>query len=156
MDHVPFHLNACGDLTALRRALEDKGFTQQGLGGLLHPGNPGPPVEVGLDRAASLRRAVGPSPLCVLTRLFVLAQTVSGRRRPPGLGADRPGATGGHRPGPIGGGDAGDAAGVRAEVSLLPMDDLLLARDFRAAVTGVASPADYVPRRARPRSSWPT
>ena len=25
------------------------------------------------------------------------------------------------------------------------MDDLLLARDFRAAVTGVASPADYVP-----------
>ena len=77
MDQVPFHLDACGDLTWFRRALEDKGFTEEALGNLLHPGDSNRPAEVALDRAGAIRRAKGPSPLCVLARLFALAQTVS-------------------------------------------------------------------------------
>ena len=139
MDQQPFPLDDAFDLTLFRRALEEKGFTQPALADLLNPGDTNRPLEVALDRAVAIRRTSGPSPLCVLARLFVLAQSVpedTARQALAPVDLGQLAAIGLLRRG---------AQGIRSELSILPSDDLLLARDFRTAVTGVANRPDYVP-----------
>lgn len=139
MDNQPFCLDRCPDLTPLRRALEDKGYTRPALADLLNPGNSDRPLEAAIDVAAAMRRSLGSSPLQTLARLFVLAQAVpeqAAREALAPVDLEEMAAIG-----VIGRGEDG----VRAPMAILPFADLLLARDFWRTVTGVPSRPDHVP-----------
>jgi methylase of polypeptide subunit release factors len=139
MDDQPFRLDACGDLTPLRRALEGQGYTQPALAELLNPSDAKSPLEVALDLAAAIRRTAAPSPLNTLARLFVLAQAVpeeAARQALAPADVEQLAALGLLR-------RSGDA--VLATTAVLPFAGLLLARDFWPVVTGAPSPPNYVP-----------
>ena len=134
----PFRLERCGDLTLLRRALEEKGYTQQAVADLVDPSRPPNPLETVLDVAAVLRRTAGSSPLDTLIRLFVLARPVPEEAAQAALAPidlEHLAAIGLLKR---------DGQEVHAEAALLPFADLLLARDFWPAVTGKPRAADYV------------
>jgi len=134
----PFRLERCGDLTLLRRSLEEKGYTQQAVAELVDPGRPPNPLESLLDVAAVLRRTVGPLPLHTLVRLFVLARPVpdeAARAAFSPIDVEHLAAIGLLKR---------DGREVRAAAALLPFAGLLLARDFWPAVTGEPRAADYV------------
>lgn len=139
MHEQPFRLDACGDLSPLRRALEQKGYTRAALADLLNPGNADRPLEAALDAAVALRRTSGLSPLETLARLFVLARAVPEQAAREALApADLERMV-----------DVGlirrEGDGVRAATALLPFADLVLACDFWRMVTGVRSRPDHVP-----------
>ncbi len=139
MDENPFRLDDGGDLTLLRRTLEDKGYTRSALADLVSPGEGTRPLDTTLDVAAAIRRTAGSAPLHTLVRLFVLARAVpeeAVRDALTPVDTDTLVAVGLlHR----------GEAGFRAETALLPFADLILARDFWSAVTGTPNPANYVP-----------
>ena len=139
MDTQPFQLDACGDLTPLRRALADRGYTRSALAELLNPGNSDKPLEAGIDAAAAAHRTAGLSPLQTLARLFVLAQAVpepAAREALAPVTLEQMAAIGLVRR---------EGGEVRAECALLPFADLVIACDFWRTVTGVRSRPDHVP-----------
>jgi len=139
MDDQPFRLDACGDLTPLRRALEDKGYTQPALAELLNPSDAKSPLEVALDLAAAIRRTAASSPLNTLARLFVLAQAVPEE-------AARQALAPAHVEPLVTLGLLGRGGnGVLATTAVLPFAGVFLARDFWPVVTGVPSRPNYVP-----------
>jgi len=139
VDNQPFRLDRCPDLTPLRRALEDRGYTRPALADLLNPGNSDRPLEAAIDAAVAIRRTSGLSPLETLARLFVLAQPVpeqAAREALAPVDLEQMASVGLIR-------REGD--GVRAATALLPFADLVLACDFWRTVTGVPSRPDHVP-----------
>ncbi len=130
----PFRIGLCGDLGLLRRAFDAAGLSEEALGRTILADKSGKV----LDPAAALRRTDGQSPLHTLLRLFVLARHVpEAAARAVLAPADLDAlAAGGllHR----------EAEGIRAEASLMPEGDLLIARDFWPDFTGKPMRDDYV------------
>ena len=130
----PFTFDVPADLRALREAIRAGGLTDEGFSQALAVDA----TEKLMDLAAALRRTAAPSPLHTLLRLFVLGRRVTegevrAALRPLEIA---PFAALGllHR-------DGGD---VWAEASLIPHEDLLLARDFWPDFTELPMPPDYV------------
>jgi len=135
-DTGPFRLDRCGDLSPLRRALEDAGYTQSAVA-----------ATVGMDAASgklcepevALRRTAANSPYNTLIRLFLMCQPVSEDAVRAALAPMDP------KPLFEAGLLTRAAAGIKAQAALLPFEGLLLARDFWPEFIGEPCPGDYVP-----------
>ena len=130
----PFHLGRCGDLCLLRRAFEAAGLDEEAIAHTLLADRSGKV----LDIAAALRRTAEPTPIHTLLRLFVLARHVPEATARAALApADLDALA-------AGGLLRREAEGIRAEASLMPEGDLLIARDFWPDFTGRPMRGDYV------------
>ena len=130
----PFKFDGCGDLSRLRRALEDNGYTQSSLAKTTEIDDSNRPM----DPLAVLRRTAGGAPYDALVRLFALAQTVpeaAARAALAPVELEQVLALGLLRR---------CEGGVRAEAALFPLEDLLLVRDFWQELTGQPHPRDFV------------
>ncbi|MBM4037675.1 MAG: methyltransferase [Planctomycetes bacterium] len=130
----PFRLGLCGDLCLLRRAFEAAGLTEEALARTLLADRSGKV----LDPAAALRRTAEPTHVNTLLRLFVLACPVPEAAARAALAPADPDALA------TGGLLRREADGIRAEASLMPEGDLLIARDFWPDFTGRPMRGDYV------------
>ncbi|HUT32669.1 MAG TPA: methyltransferase [Planctomycetota bacterium] len=129
-----FHLDRCGDLCLLRRAFEAAGLAEEAVARTLLADRSGKV----LDAAAALRRTADPTPVNTLLRLFVLARHVpeaTARAALAPADLDALVASGLLRR---------EAEGIRAGASLMPEEDLLIARDFWPDFTGRPMRGDYV------------
>ena len=135
-DQVPFRLGACGDLTSLRRVLEDAGYTESTLAKTVAmDAATGRPTDV----SVVLRRTAGRSPYDTLVRLFLLSYPVAEEAVRAALAPME------LEPllavGLLGRGEGG----IRARAALLPFEGFLLARDFWPEFTEKPCPRNYVP-----------
>ena len=140
---LSLHLDRCGDWTALRRALEASGYTEEALTKDVIDGDSGRPI----DLPIALRATAKPSPYHTLARLFTLARAV-------GEAAAREALA------PMSLEELLDAGllrrcpeGIRSQVALLPGEGVLLARDFWPDFVGSRLEADWV-MGASPSSRW--
>jgi methylase of polypeptide subunit release factors len=135
-DTGPFRLDRCDDLTPLRRALEDAGYTQSAVA-----------ATVGMDAASgklcepevALRRTAANSPSNTLIRLFLMCQPVSEDAVRAALAPMDP------KPLFEAGLLTRAAGGIKAQAALLPFEGLLLARDFWPEFIAEPCRGDHVP-----------
>lgn len=134
LERTPFRLHEPVDLTPLRRRLEEAGYTETAISRLLLEGHSGK----ALDLASAMRRTAGADPFHTLVRLFVLARTMpEGAIRAaiaPAKVEDLV-AVGLLVPSP---------EGIRSIASIMPLDDLMLVREFWPSFAGQAKARDFV------------
>ncbi len=130
----PFRLDRCCDLSRLRRALEDAGYTEAAIGKSVLLDREGTPMD-----AVTLRRRVSaPSPFHTLVRLFILGSAVSEEAAREAMS-----------PAELNDLDAVGllercAEGIRARAALMPSGDLLFAREFWPDFTQRPKSRDHV------------
>jgi len=133
-ERSPLRLDLCGDLTAIRDAAREVGYTEEALSKLVLLGETGRPM----DAAAVLHRIAGVGRLGAWMRLFVLARSVERAAADAALGPQvverllRIGLV------------KQQGSEIRAEAALMPFEDLLLLRDFWPDFLDAPPPADFV------------
>lgn len=134
----PFDLDYPVDIELFRRILREMGYTTEAIGETMDLDEPAGPLSRDIDVHALLRRTEESTPYNTLVRLFILARPVStndaGKILEPfrledlmALGLLR------H-----------DPDGIRAEASLMPMGDIMLASDFWPYVLNRRTRDDFV------------
>lgn len=131
----PFRLDQPGDLSRLRPALENAGYTEAAIGNVVLLDREGTPLDV-----VALRRRVGgaPSPFHTLVQLFILGSAAAEEAAREALA-----------PAEIGDLEAVGllercAEGIRARAALMPSGELLFAREFWPEFTQRPVSRDYV------------
>lgn len=134
--HGPFRPEQGGDLTLLRRVLEDAGYTESSLAETAPLNNiTGRPSDI----AVVMRRTAEASSYNSLVRLFLTGcalPEIEARVAVAPMELEALLSVGLLKRG---------AEGIQAQAALLPFAGLLLARDFSPEFTGRPSPRNYVP-----------